>query len=118
MANLKTSNPRKWWKHTKQLQGQSGNKDELLKALAISKYDSDTKKLAERINATYQSVTNDLQPLDISKLPLCSNHIPSEYIISVNTVEKKLMKINTNKSVGPDAIPNWVLHDLFGIISA
>ncbi len=118
MANLKTSNPRKWWKHTKQLQGQSGNKDELLKALAISKYDSDTKKLAERINATYQSVTNDLQPLDISKLPLCSNHIPSEYIISVNTVEKKLMKINTNKSVSPDAIPNWVLHDLFGIISA
>ncbi len=28
------------------------------------------------------------------------------------------MKINTNKSVGPDAIPNWVLLDLFGIISA
>ncbi len=28
------------------------------------------------------------------------------------------MKINTNKSVCPDAIPNWVLHDLFGIISA
>ncbi len=28
------------------------------------------------------------------------------------------MKTNTNKSVGPDAIPNWVLQDLFGIISA
>ncbi len=28
------------------------------------------------------------------------------------------MKINTNKSVDPDTIPNWVLHDIFGIISA
>ncbi len=56
--------------------------------------------------------------MDISKLPPCSNHVPSEYIISVNIIEKKLMKINTNKSVSPDAIPNWVLHDLVGIISA
>ncbi len=78
MDNLKTSNPQKWWKHTKQLLGQSGNRDEPLKALAISEYDSDTKKLAERINATYQSVTNDLQPLDISKLPPCSHHVLSE----------------------------------------
>ncbi len=65
MANLKTSNPLKWWKHTKQLLGQSGNREEPLKALGISEYDGDTKKLAEMINATYQSVTNDLQPLDI-----------------------------------------------------
>ncbi len=28
------------------------------------------------------------------------------------------MKINTNKLVGPDTFPNWVLHDLFGIKSA
>ncbi len=109
LANLKTSNPPKWWKHTKQLLDQPGNRDEPLNALAISKYDGDTKKRAERINATYQSVTNDLQHLDISKLPPCSDDIPSEYIISVNTVEKKLMKINTNKSVGPDAIPNYMI---------
>ncbi len=40
MANLKTSNPRKLWKHTKQLLGQSGKRDEPLKA--ISEYDGDT----------------------------------------------------------------------------
>ncbi len=34
------------------------------------------------------------------------------YIISVSQVEHSLKKINLKRSVGPDNIPNWILHEL------
>ncbi len=43
--------------------------------------------------------------------------MPDKYIISVETVEKKLSQITIFKAPGPDAIPNWILHDLSLIIS-
>ncbi len=64
MTNLKGNNPRKWWKHTKQLLGQTSGQDEALKAMAINEYDGNIKLLAETINKVYQSVTCGLAPLD------------------------------------------------------
>ncbi len=37
MANIKRNNPRKWWKHTKQLLGQTSGQNEALKDMAIYK---------------------------------------------------------------------------------
>ncbi len=102
MTNLKLNNPRKWWKQTKQLLGQTSGQDEALKVIAINEYDGNIKLQAEKINKVYQSVTCGLAPLDRSKLPQLKEHTPSQYIISLGTVEKKLMKVNVFKAVGPD----------------
>ncbi len=40
------------------------------------------------------------------------DHLADCYIISVSQVEYSLKKINVKKSVGPDNIPNWILHEL------
>ncbi len=117
MANLNGNNPRKWWKHTIHLLGQTSGQHEALKTMAINEYDGNIKLVAETINKVYQSVTCGLEPLDKSKLPQPTEHTPSQYIISLGTVEKRLMKVTIYKAVGPDMIPNWVLRDLCSLIS-
>ncbi len=117
MTNLKGNNPRKGWKHTKQLLGQTSGQDEALKAMAINEYDGNIKLLAEKINKVYLSVTCGLAPLDKSKLSQPTEHSPIQYIISLGTVEKRLMKVKVFKAVDPDMISNWVLHDLCSLIS-
>ncbi len=72
--------------------------------MAINEYDGNIKLLAENINKVYQSVTCGLATLDRSKLPQPTEHIPCQYIISLDTVEKRLMKVNVYKVVGPDMI--------------
>ncbi len=114
VAHLKASNPRRWWKHTKQLGERILTS---LKALANNTCDRHCKRLADKINIAFQSVTKDLPPLELSILPPLTNYVPDKYIISVETVEKKLSQITTFKAPGPDAIPNWILHDLSSIIS-
>ncbi len=62
-------------------------------------------------------MTCGLSPLDKSKLPQPTEHTPSQYMISLGTVEKRLMKVNVFKAVGPDMMPNTVLRDLCSLIS-
>ncbi len=115
--HTKGNNPRKWLKHTKQLFGLTSGQDKALKAMAINESDGNIKLLAEKINKVYQSVTCGLAPLDKSKLLQPIEHTPSQYILSLGTVEKRIMKVKVFKAVGPDMIPNWVLLDLCSLIS-
>ncbi len=117
MTNLKGNNARKCWKHTKQLLGQTGGQDEALKVMAINEYDENIKLLAEKLNKVYLPVTCGLASLDKLKLPQPTEHTLSQYIISLDTVEKRLMKVHVFKAVGPDMIPNLVLRDLCSLIS-
>lgn len=117
VAELKESNPRKWWKQTKTLLGQNKGSDDPLNALAVERHDGDARKLADEINSFYQSVTKDLPPLDISNLPPRPDVIPDKYIITIEKVEQKLSEINIRKAIGPDQVPNWILRDLCGLIS-
>ena len=59
-----------------------------------------------------QSVSDDLEPLLPELIPSVS-HCPDEFIIEPYrpTVERKLSKVNCNKSCGPDNIANWILRD-------
>ncbi len=43
--------------------------------------------------------------------------LPDELIITVDSVEKQLLKTRLQMSIGPDQIPNWILKDLAGIIA-
>ncbi len=71
--------------------------------------------LATNINNVYQSASSDLKPLElVEKTPL---NVPEKYIISPEDVEKKLLKLNTRKDMGPDYIPNWILLNSAHLLS-
>ena len=72
--------------------------------------DNNVQQLTNNINVFLQSVSDDLALLSPDLIPPIS-HCPDEFIIEPYTVERKLSKINTNKSCGPDNIPNWILRD-------
>lgn len=81
--------------------------------LANSECDGNMSVLATKINTFLQSVTSDFEPIsphdDFTRGEAPS--VPDNRIISVDEVNAKLVKINTNKAIGPDGIPNWILRD-------
>ncbi len=109
VAHLKDSNPRRWWKHPKQIFGQRGDSDTSLKDLATSICGGNYKMLANMINKTYQSVTKDLPKLDTSKP--CTWQMHHKHL-------KFCEKVSSHNYLqSPDSIPNWILCDLCSVIS-
>jgi len=110
---------RGWWMDIKGLVGlQKATSN--LQGLANSLCDRDTQQLAQRICEFFHSVTAEFTPLaeeDRFTPPGCDLSVSDRYIISVTDVERELRKVRTDKAVGPDRIPNWVLHDCAGFLS-
>ena len=57
-------------------------------------------ELAEIINASFNKVNADMQPLLFGGIPV--QLTPDEFIISPDAVETSLLAINERKSTGPD----------------
>ena len=55
------------------------------------------------------SYTLYLNPLDDDSTPPPPDVAPSEFVISVADVERKLSQIHVHKTPGPDGLPNWLL---------
>ncbi len=112
MDNL---NPHNWWKEINLITGMK-NKKSSLQGMANSLYDGDIQLLAEKISAALQAVIDDIKPLSPDDCFTTGvdtqDHLADCYSISVSQVEHSLKKINVKKSVGPDNIPNWILHEL------
>ena len=56
-------------------------------------------------------MAGDLDPVNSDILLTLVVDYSSDYVIDVDQVEKRLMKINVYKAQGPDFIPNWILRD-------
>ncbi len=69
----------------------------------------DMGQLANKISQTFKSVSEDCAPLVIAQPQ--QYDIATEYIVSMDDVERKLMKVKIGKACGLDYIPNWVLRD-------
>ncbi len=104
-----------WWKTIKVLIG-LGAKDTTLECYANSHFNGDLVQLAESINNVFVSVNVDLDPLQPETYQ-SNAELPDELIITVDSVEKQLLKTKLHKSIGPDQLPNWILMDLAGIIA-
>ncbi len=67
-------------------------------------------------SVAFQAVSDDIEPLTPDDCFTTGvdthDHLADCYIISESQVEHSLKKINVKKSVGPDNIPNWILHEL------
>ena len=115
--NLKNTNPRQWWRKTKSLLGKDTSSASAFQGILGDQYSNNMSSMVNDINSFLQSVSSDLQPLKPAPSTSEVIPVPSEYIISTLTVEKRLMDTKVNKAPGPDGIPNWILHDLAPLIS-
>ncbi len=113
---LQRSNPRQWWRKTQALIGRKSENSSLV-SLSKDLCNGDSAELAERVNIFFQSVSSHLPPLPPPPDQLYTD-VPSKYIISVEDIDRVLLKTDTSKAMGPDDIPSWILHDLAAIISA
>jgi hypothetical protein len=109
MSNLKTENPKNWWKCIKSLTGKSIQGDPL-QNLAQHEANGDMVSLCDKINNAFKDVSSHISPLPQNN-ELTQFTIPNDYIISVDKVQNRLSKINIKKAPGPDGIPSWVLRD-------
>lgn len=50
-------------------------------------------------------------------VPEVPSVIPAKYIVPVAQVEKRLEAVKTNKAIGPDGIPNWLLHEMAPVLA-
>ena len=114
VQDLRTSNPRKWWSSVKKFLGSNRNID--LKHLSLHENIEDL-NLADEINNFFANVAAGLQPLQSrSDFNLNDDYI-SDYVISLEEVERQLACVQVNKAPGPDGIPNWILRDMAPFIS-
>ena len=110
---LEESDSKSWWKTVKQLLGLK-TQNSALQRLAIDSFGGNCTLLANAINNAFVEVSADLEPLEPPTYN--TQPVPAKYILSVHEVEKQLMAVKVSKAAGPDQIPNWILHDLAGII--
>ncbi len=103
------------WKTIKVLIGLKA-KDSTLECYANSHFNGDLVQLTESINNVFVSVSMDLDPLQQETYP-SNAELPDELIITVDSVEKQMLKTRLHKPIGPDQIPNCILKDLDGIIA-
>ena len=110
---LRKSNSRIWWKKTDLLinRNKGGN---AMHALANRTTGGDISKLYSDI--IFHSVSSHFDPLPAPPA-VAKRDVSNKYVISVTEVEHVLMKTDTTKAPVPDGIPNWILHDLAGLIS-
>ncbi len=119
VESLSTSNSRSWWKKTQELIGLQKHGSNKFSTMAESQCGGDMMKLASEMNEFFQSVSSHLEPIiPPRKNTSHQHHIPHDYVISLEALEHKLLHTDIHKSIGPDDLPNWILRDLAGIISA
>ena len=115
ISELSQGSCKKWWLNMNNLMGRKQVNNVMTK-LANEFADGDELVLANKINATFQAVSSSLP-----KLQPTHQHpqslLPDKYNVSVEEVEKKLMKIEIKKAQGPDGIPNWILRDFCGYLA-
>jgi hypothetical protein len=85
--------------------------------LANQLTDGDELALANKIKLTFQSVSSSLPKL-IPTHQSPASILPDQYCVSVEEVEKNLLKIKPHKACGPDGIPNWIYRDFAGYLAA
>ena len=108
------ANPRKMWQVVNTLTGTNKKSSSALQSLANSKSNGDIQLLADKINSFFQSISNDLPPLQAK--PTTTHDVPSQFIVSVENMELCLSQIKIHKAPGPDGVPNWVLRDFAPIL--
>jgi hypothetical protein len=116
LQNLRTCDPRLWWREIKRLTGQSARSESEMSSLVNDAAGGDARLLADLVNESLQQVSCDLRPLSPTYI-VDTTDADTQYSIKPYEVFDKLTRINIYKSPGPDGIPNWFLRDFAFAIS-
>jgi hypothetical protein len=110
MKHLKNENPKQWWKSIKDITGKN-NQSNTLVTMANTLCNGSTQQLAGCISKALNEVTSDMKALTPDD-NFCKDKdfsVPDKYVISLESTRNALIRIKTNKAMGPDSIPNWLL---------
>ena len=119
IQSLENEHPKQWWNNVKDLAGVKVKCDNL-QGLVNKHCSGNLGILANDICDFFKSVSNDFTPLspnDTFLPPGADTTISDTYIINVSEVAKSLSRVKTEEAVGPDEIPNWILHDYATILA-
>ena len=117
VKKLNNQDPKKWWNECKRLSGMSNPKKNILAKLfskGLQRLEEKT-NFANKMSSIFLEPQQAYEPLNKNKRFDPTNAMPP--IITTETVFSLLNKINTNKSNGPDNIPNWVLKEYASILA-
>ena len=123
--DLKKCKPSEWWKEVKKLSGRSvasTAQSDTLKSLQHLHEGIDQIGLANIINEAFLSPMHCFTPLPAAfPCTTFSNCSENSLVLSVESVRKKLSKLNPCKENGPDNILGWMLKEhadiLAGLVS-
>ena len=121
VQHLKKCKPSEWWKEVKKLSGCSlafTAQSDTLKSLIRLHEGIDQIGLANIINEAFLSPMHCFTPLPTaSPYTTFSNYSENPLVVSVESVPKKLSKLNPCKANGPDNIPGWLLKEHADILT-
>ena len=106
VGKLKQGNSSKWWKEVKSI-GCLSSRDSWHHQL-LSSDNPTCRHLVESINTYFTSLTSHFSPLQPDST-VTQSDVPASFLVDTGQVYQALRKIKTNKSPGPDLIPNKIL---------
>ena len=113
-AKLDHTDSRAWWKLTNDLLDLDNNKHGL-SALVNDQFGGDTAAFVDTANKFFTSLSATCTPVSaVTNNPETNSELDdycSNFVITPQSVLKKLLKVSTCKASGPDDIPNWLLKD-------
>lgn len=116
VEHLKDSKPSVWWREVKKLSCLSSAfvaRDSISKPLQQIYATSDESSLANIINEAFLSPMCNFTPLPTDYLCVFTESLSADpvLVVSVDSVYRKLSKLNPTKAQGPDGIPGWLLKE-------
>ena len=116
VQHLKNTKPSIWWREVKKLSGMSpvaGTRDKVSTSLEQLYGISDKSTLANIVNDAFLSPMRSFTPLALDYWRHLVEGLTddSDIAVTVDTVQKKLSKLNGSKAQGPDGIPGWLLKE-------
>ncbi|XP_068726169.1 uncharacterized protein [Montipora capricornis] len=121
VEHLKKCKPSEWWKEVKKLSGRSlafSAQSDTLQSLQHLYESIDQIGLANIINEAFLSPMYCFTPLPAAFPCITfSNYSENPLVVSVESVRKKLSKLNPCKANGPDNIPGWLLKENADILA-
>ena len=121
VEHLNKCKPSECWKEVKKLSGRSlasSAKSDTLQSLQHLYESIDQIGLANIINEAFLSPMYCFTPLPAAfPCTTFSNYSENPLAVSVESVRKKLSKLNPCKANGPDNIPGWLLKEIADILA-
>ncbi|CAB3995721.1 RNA-directed DNA polymerase from mobile element jockey, partial [Paramuricea clavata] len=103
---LKNSNPERWWKEVKAIGGLSSKKSWY--SQLFSDDVRNCEDLAKNFNNFLTALTSHFDPLTLDEIQE-GLEVPNHYLVDAQQIYRKLSKIKTTKSPGPDMFPKKIL---------